>query len=88
MILSNSNNKFEVQMPRRYKPQNKLKGYKATFLDYSSESKAIDGTKQGTRYSKIRRWERTVHVHKRAVRQEEKDSLTHSICVWKAPSLQ
>jgi len=75
-------------MPRRYKPQNKLKDYSAQHLGYRTEGTAIDGTKQGTRYSKIRRWERTVHVHKRAVRQEEKDSLTHSVCVWKAPSLQ
>ena len=75
-------------MPRRYKPQNKLKGYKATHLGYRTESKPIDATKQGTRHSKIRRWERTVHVCKRKARQEEKDSLTHSVCVWKAPSLQ
>ena len=40
----------------RRKPQNLLKGYKADHLGYPSESKAIDGTKGGTRYSKIQRW--------------------------------
>ncbi len=59
----------------RRKPQNSLKGYKADHLGYPSESKAIDGTKGGTRYSKIQRWSDKVLSEKRSVRKYEKDSL-------------
>lgn len=59
----------------RRKPQNLLKGYKATHLDFSSESKPIDATKGGKRHSKIKRWADKVLSEKRSVRKYEKDSL-------------
>ncbi len=61
----------------RRKPQNSIKGYKANHLGYPSESKPIDGTRGGTRKSKIQRWADGVYSEKRSARKYEKDSLIH-----------